>query len=303
MPLEETLSIPQLSMALTTNYGLRAVCSLFVMTFSWYLSNHARRKLRELLDGPDKHLDPTLVKFASNLVRWGIITGTALAILSVFGVQVASFAALLGAVGFTVGMAFQGTLSNFASGVMLMIFRPFKVGDSIKVAGQHGRVDEIDIFTTTLDTDDNRRIIVPNGIVVGAIIENESVHDEKRMDIGLSVPAFVPVESLIAEVQGILSDIKLIEGFSAPRVVVVAVSVTATHFRLEVWANRAQAPAIHHRLLIDLRAALNRVSAAATRQGQLDADGLLIRHGVSPAEVGFLLEGLDPSQRAPLSLS
>ena len=110
----------------------------------------------------------------------GIIT-----CLGLFGIQTASFAAILAAAGFAVGMALQGTLGNFASGVMLLIFRPFKVGDVVSAAGQTGKVVEIDIFSTVFDTPDNRRIIIPNGSVFGGTIENISHHATRRVDVAV----------------------------------------------------------------------------------------------------------------------
>ena len=96
-----------------------------------------------------------------------------------------SFAAILAAAGFAIGMAFQGTLGNFASGIMLLVFRPFKVGDVISAAGIKAKVNEIDLFTTTFDTPDNRRIIVPNSAITAGTIENTSHHTERRVDVSV----------------------------------------------------------------------------------------------------------------------
>ena len=108
-------------------------------------------------------------------------------VLGQFGVSVTSFAAVIAAAGFAIGLAFQGTLSNFASGVLLMVFRPFKVGDIVNAAGVTGKVFEIDLFTTALDTPDNRRIIVPNNSITGTTIENISYHSERRVDVTVGV--------------------------------------------------------------------------------------------------------------------
>jgi len=107
--------------------------------------------------------------------------------LSKFGIDVTAFAAMLAAVGFAVGMALSGTLSNFAAGVMLLVFRPFKVGQVINAAGITAKVHEIELFTTTFDTFDNRRIIVPNSAIFGATIENISFHTERRVDVNVGV--------------------------------------------------------------------------------------------------------------------
>ncbi|MBL4702534.1 MAG: mechanosensitive ion channel [Phycisphaeraceae bacterium] len=97
---------------------------------------------------------------------------TGLFVLGKFGIPTASFAVVIGSAGLAIGLAFSGTLSNFASGMMLLIFRPYKIGDVVNVAGQTGKIDELELFTTTMDTPDNRRIIVPNSALFGAVIEN-----------------------------------------------------------------------------------------------------------------------------------
>ncbi len=127
--------------------------------------------------------DETLTKFISKFVRWSILLLVLLACLSKFGVQTTSFAAVIGAAGLAIGLAFQGTLSNFAAGAMLLVFRPYKVGDVVNVAGYLGKVYEIELFTTAIDTFDNRRIFVPNSSIYGAVIENITYHPVRRVDV------------------------------------------------------------------------------------------------------------------------
>ncbi|MFN9977967.1 MAG: mechanosensitive ion channel family protein, partial [Phycisphaerae bacterium] len=110
-----------------------------------------------------------------------------LGIAGSFGVNVNTFAAIIGSAGLAIGLAFQGTLSNIASGVLLLVFRPFKVGDSVVIAGVAGVVNEIDLFTTALDTADGRRVIVPNAQIAGAVIDNQSHHPRRRFEVLLSV--------------------------------------------------------------------------------------------------------------------
>lgn len=134
-----------------------------------------------------KRVDETLGRFVSKIVFYGLMTCVLLAVLGSFGIPVTSFAAILGAAGFAVGLAFQGTLSNFAAGVLLLVFRPFKVGDVVNAAGVTAKVTELDLFTTVLDTFDNRRIIVPNSAIASGTIETITHHSERRVDIGVGV--------------------------------------------------------------------------------------------------------------------
>ena len=112
----------------------------------------------------------TLTKFFANFARYVVLIVAIVAILGRVGVDTASFAAILAAAGFAIGLAFQGTLSNFSAGVMLLVFRPFKVGDMVQVNGITGVVEEIELFTTQMNTADNRRMIIPNGSIFGASI-------------------------------------------------------------------------------------------------------------------------------------
>ncbi len=132
-------------------------------------------------------MDETLGRFAGNVVFYAVMIFAVLGVLGMFGVSVASFAAVLASAGFAIGLAFQGSLSNFAAGVLLLVLRPFKVGDLIEAAGVTATVFEIDLFTTTLDTPDNRRVIVPNSAVLNGNIENSSWHDVRRVEVAVGV--------------------------------------------------------------------------------------------------------------------
>ncbi|MCA9181668.1 MAG: mechanosensitive ion channel [Planctomycetales bacterium] len=133
------------------------------------------------------HVDQTLGQFAGRLTFYSLMIMVGLTVLQTANVDVTGFAAVIAAAGFAIGLAFQGTLGNFASGVLLLVFRPFKVGDMINAAGVMGKVNEIDLFTTTLDTTDNRRLIIPNSSIAGATIENISYHKHRRVDVPIGV--------------------------------------------------------------------------------------------------------------------
>lgn len=134
-----------------------------------------------------KRVDETLGKFVGQLVFYTIMVATMIGVIGLVGIKVTSFAAVLTAAGFAVGLAFQGTLSNFAAGILLLVFRPFKVGDSVVVAGTKGKVYEIDLFSTAIDTSDNRRIILPNSSIAGNTIENMTYHVHRRIDVTVGI--------------------------------------------------------------------------------------------------------------------
>ena len=168
-----------------TGHATRAAGVVVLLLIAWLIAAWADGMVRGACDRA--RIDITLGKFFAKVARWAVLVMAVLACLGVFGVNTTSFAAVLAAAGFAVGMALQGSLSNFASGVMLLIFRPFKVGDVVCVSGQTGKVDEIGLFTTTLDTADNRRLILPNGSVFGTPIENITHHDTRRVAVAVGV--------------------------------------------------------------------------------------------------------------------
>jgi small conductance mechanosensitive channel len=183
-------------------------------------------------------IDETLTRFLGNLIRWLVILLAVLACLGVFGVQTTSFAAVLAAAGFAVGLAFQGTLSNFAAGIMLLVFRPFNVGDVVKTGGETGKVFSIQLFTVVLDTFDNRRITIPNSSVFGATIENITHHPIRRADVDVGVDYAADVDrtreiltAAAKSVEGGLED-------PEPAVILLGLGASSVDWSVRVWANR-----------------------------------------------------------------
>lgn len=132
-------------------------------------------------------IEPTVARFVANILKYALIAFVVTAALSQVGVQTASFVAIIGAASFAVGMSLQGSLANFASGVILLIFRPIKVGEYVEAAGQQGTVEEITIFTTTFLTVDNKMIVIPNSSISSGIITNFSRMDKRRVDFTFGV--------------------------------------------------------------------------------------------------------------------
>ena len=173
------------TLSVAADYLLSVVAFIVILVVGRYLARWIRELIRGGLDKPG--VDRTLTKFASNFAYYGIFLLALFAGLETVGVETASFIAVLAAASFAVGLALQGTLANFAAGIMLLIFRPYSVGDRIEVAGVDGNVDEISLFFTHLDTPDNRRMIIPNGEVFGKTIQNDSFHETRRCDVAVGV--------------------------------------------------------------------------------------------------------------------
>ncbi len=177
------------TLSLAADYLLSAVAFIAILVIGRYVAKWLRNKIRDGLDAPG--VDRTLTKFAGNFVYYAVFLLAIFAALQTVGVEIASFVAVLAAAGFAVGLALQGTLANFAAGVMLLIFRPFGVGDYVEIAGETGFVKDLQLFFTRLRTRDNRLIVIPNGDIFGSTIENIFAYDEIRVDcdVGTDYPA------------------------------------------------------------------------------------------------------------------
>lgn len=185
------------------------------------------------------HIDVTIASFLASLARYGVLAFAAIFVLNEFGIQTTSLVALVGAAGLAIGLALQGTLSNFAAGVMLAAFRPFKIGDYITAAGQSGTVRAITIFTTELATPDNIQIIVPNSDIWSSAIVNYSFHDTRRVDLVFGVSydtdlkkAEKILHTLIAADPRILPD-------PEPFVAVTNLGDSSVDFTLRLWCDAA----------------------------------------------------------------
>jgi small conductance mechanosensitive channel len=170
---------------LLTTWGLRAIGGVAVLAVGLMFARSVRRALTRVFDKTE--MDVTLEKFLTSLFYYLIMTMAGVAALGMMGIQMASVLTIMGAAGLAVGLALQGTLSNVAAGVMLLIFRPFKVGDYVDAGGTAGTIDTIGLFATTLNTPDNIHIIVPNSGIYGGTIRNFSHHETRRNDMVVGI--------------------------------------------------------------------------------------------------------------------
>ncbi len=164
---------------------LNLVAAIIIYLVGKWLANTAAKLIRKMMEAAKT--DKALIGFSANLVKYAILIFAIMAAIGRLGVQTTSFIAVLGAAGLAVGMALQGTLSNFAAGVMILLFRPFKIGDFIDAGGTMGSVKEIQIFNTILAHPDNRKIIMPNSQITGGIITNFSAIEQRRVDMVFGV--------------------------------------------------------------------------------------------------------------------
>jgi small conductance mechanosensitive channel len=172
-------------MPMLSGWVIKIVIALLIYLIGKWIAKRITNFVRKLMEARDS--DPTLVNFLSNVVYAILLIAVILAALDTLGLPVTSLVAVVGAAGLAVGLALKDSLGNFASGVMLVMFRPFKKGDFVEVAGVAGSVEEIRIFSTTLTTPDNKLIIIPNGQVAADTITNYSANEQRRVDLVFGV--------------------------------------------------------------------------------------------------------------------
>ena len=183
------------------------------------------------------NIEVTLAHFFGKLGRWAVLVVGAVVILGKFGIETSSFAAILAAMGFAIGMAMQGTLGNFAAGVMLLIFRPFKVGDVINAGGVVGKVNMIDLFSTVVDTPDNRRIIVPNGSIFSGTIENVSFHSTRRIEVAVGTDYNADLDTVREVLDKAAAKISTRIEDPGHQIVLASLGDSCIDWKVRVWCN------------------------------------------------------------------
>jgi small conductance mechanosensitive channel len=189
--------------ALITTYGLRVIGAIIILAIGWMISRVVYTGIRRLCEQTAR-IDRTVTLFLANGARYLILVFTFSAVLSTFGVATTSFVAVLGALGIAVGLALQGTLSNLAAGIMLVLFRPFHIGDRIEAGGIVGTAREINLFYSEVDTDDNVRVIFPNGKLWGEIVKVPSRNDTERVELKFTRPLTDDIETATQQLKALV---------------------------------------------------------------------------------------------------
>lgn len=183
--LSSTQQAVDAAVALVSNWGIQVIGAIVLLIVGRWVAGFVGRGVRRSLE--KAKVDTALVQFFGGMAHYVVLAVVVIAVLSLFGIETTSLVAVLGAAGLAVGLALQGTLSSFAAGVMLLLFRPFKIGDFVEIAGSAGSVFELGIFSTSLNTGDNIRITIPNSAVYGQVIKNYSTNETRRIDLVIGV--------------------------------------------------------------------------------------------------------------------
>jgi small conductance mechanosensitive channel len=255
---------------LVKTHGPAVLGALFLLFLTYLVAGWVRGIVIRAMNAAK--IDVTLGKFFGNMAKWTIIIFGFLTAAGTVGISTTGFAALVAASGLAIGLALQGNLGNLAAGVLLLIFRPFKIGDAVIVAGQAGVVDGIDLFTTNLDTADNRRIIVPNGAIFSGVIENQTHHTKRRVDYTIQVAPGHDIEHVRGILRGVLKGIvdARVGAIDDPLNAVGLADINPNQtWSMSLWVQTPQAPAVRERLIVEVRRAIDQAGLAPAVPVQL----------------------------------
>jgi small conductance mechanosensitive channel len=218
-------------------YGIRVIAALAIFIIGRWVAKGLRNLLRRVMTR--SKVDKTLISFVCNLSYVVLLAFVIIAALSKLGIETTSLIAILGAASLAIGLALRGSLSNFAAGVMMIIFRPFKVGDFIEGGGTSGTVEEIQIFSTQLKTADNKTVIIPNSKIFGDKIVNYSTKPTRRVDMTFGIGYEDDIDKSRSVIQGIIDKDKRVLKDPAPLVVVSELADSSVNFTVRVWTKSA----------------------------------------------------------------
>jgi small conductance mechanosensitive channel len=224
-------------------YGINFLGAVAIVLLSWWAAGALERAARRTLMS-SSHVDPTLAAFLSNLWRYAVLTVAFVVILQIIGIQATSLVAVLGAASLAIGLALQGTLSNMAAGVMLLIFRPFRLGDSIEVAGKSGTVKNLNLFMTELASGDNVQVLIPNAQVWGAALTNLSAYPKRRVSVSFPVALDKDVETISSSLRACLEQDKRVLDTPPPSVTSSNLTDKSVELSVQAWSNADDAGAV-----------------------------------------------------------
>ena len=236
-------------------WGARVAGALVTIFIAWTMAAWLRRLVVRNLERA--RFDTTLTRFIGNMVRYTVLVIAGIGCLGVFGIQTTSFAAVLASAGLAVGLAFQGTLSNFASGVMLLVFRPFKVGDVVRAGGEIGSITELELFTTEMTTADNRRLIIPNSKIFGDTIENITHHATRRVEVEVGTAYDADLDKTREVLERALAAVPNTLDDPARQVFLAGLGASSIDWKLRVWCKTEDFWDVHQALVRAAKVALD----------------------------------------------
>jgi small conductance mechanosensitive channel len=222
---------------LAIKYGLKVLMAIITLIIGFWIIRIIMKTISKSMD--KRGVEPTLSKFLYSILSILLKIMLIISVISMVGVEMTSFVAILAAAGLAVGMALSGTLQNFAGGVMLVLFKPFKVGDFIEAQGFMGTVSEIQIFNTILKTVDNKTIIIPNGGLSTSPMTNFSTEPKRRVDFTFGIGYGDDIDKAKKVIDGVISSDERIDKEPEPFIAVSELADSSVNFAVRVWVNAA----------------------------------------------------------------
>ena len=216
------------------NYGLKVVGAIIILVIGRFAAKMLTKMLSKAMEKGG--VDVTLRNFIEDLTYTGLIIFVVIAALGKLGMPITQFVAVLAAASFAIGLALQGSLANFSAGVMLIMFKPFKVGDFVELAGEIGTVKEIQIFNTIMDTVDNIRVICPNAKVTSDIIHNYTANGNRRVDLVVGVSYGDDLKKAKEVIEQVLAEDDNVLNTPAPQVAVSELADSCVNLVVRPWA-------------------------------------------------------------------
>ena len=235
---EDVQAVVDQVIEILTVYGLDVIGALAILIVGWMIAGWVRSAVNRTL-GKIPNMDSTLRPFLANLVRWIVLAFVIVAVLNQFGVETTSMIAVLGAAGLAIGLALQGTLSNVASGVMLLVLRPFKAGDFIDAGGLAGTVVEIGLFTSEIKTGDGVYIMAPNSQIWNSTITNFSRNPTRRIDILMGVSYNDNIDVAQETLQKVMEADDRVLKDPAPTTMVMNLGASSVDINMRFWVNNS----------------------------------------------------------------
>ena len=214
-------------------FGKNLIIAILIFYIGRFVIGVVVRGLRKVMQKQD--VDKTLETFVCNLVRMALLVVVIIAAIGALGIQTTSFIAIFGAAGLAVGLALQGSLSNFAAGVLIVLFRPYKVGDFVEAAGIAGVIEQVQILTTIMKTGDNKQIIVPNSQIMDSIITNYSANDTRRVDMTVGVSYDYDLDKVRKTIEELVAAEDRILDEPACTIAVSALADSSVNFVVRPW--------------------------------------------------------------------
>lgn len=241
---------------LATEYGLKIIGAIVIWIIGSWIIKKILKTTRKVMT--KSNYEESLQKFLINLLSWGLKILLIITLLGTLGVPTTSFAAIIAAAGLAVGLALQGSLGNFAGGVLIMIFKPFKIGDLIEAQGELGVVKRIEIFTTKLTGLSNREVIIPNGALSNGNIINYTTEGTRRVDLTFGVGYDSDIKKAKEVLMTVLTSHPKVLQEPAPTVNVSALADSSINFAVRPWCNSEDYWAVYFGITENVKEALDK---------------------------------------------